>query len=151
MRVGRDRSIRCREAAVAELGEPVERDLDVRRRQVFREPLRFAIGPAGRARERVARAQRVEDLAADAAGGICSERRAEVTAIALRRLDKTNDPRRDEVLAVGTATPRIECPRRDGSREAKVRDDPLVDFAGIHLATAGRVESARLVSADRRA
>src|SRR6266516_5538969 len=42
------------EPTVAELGQPVERDLDVRGREVLRDPLRFAIRAAGGAGERVA-------------------------------------------------------------------------------------------------
>ena len=42
------------------------------------------------------------------------------------RVDKTNEASRDEVFAVGAATPRVECARRDGSREAEVREDALI-------------------------
>ena len=49
--------------------------------------------------------------------------RSDLAAVALRGLDKTEHARRDEVLAVGTPTPRIERAGRDGPREAEVRKD----------------------------
>ena len=94
--------------AVPELRKAIKRDLDVRRREILRDALRFAVRPAGGACERVALPERVEHLAAHAAGGVGAERRAEVAAVALRGLDKTNDAPCDEVLAVGSPTPWIE-------------------------------------------
>jgi hypothetical protein len=44
-------------------------------------------------------------------------------------LDETKYPSRNEVLAVGTATPRIDRARGDRSCELKVRDDARLDGA----------------------
>jgi hypothetical protein len=40
---------------------------------------------------------------------------------------QTNDASGDEVLAVGTATARIESAGSDGSREVQVREDAVVN------------------------
>src|SRR3989442_8750111 len=65
------------EPAVAELSQPVERDLDVGWWEVFRDPPRFAVRAPGGAGERVAVAQRVEHLTPNAAGGGRAARSAE--------------------------------------------------------------------------
>src|SRR5206468_5883548 len=99
----RDDRIGRRDPAVAELRQSVERDLDVRRREVFRDALRLAVRAPGRAGERVALAQRVEHLPADPAGSIGAERRAEVAAVALRGLYQADDAPGDQVLAIRPA------------------------------------------------
>src|SRR5207249_3474244 len=104
----RDDRIGRRDPAVTELRQSVERDLDVRRREVFRDALRFAVRAPGRAGERVALAQRVEHLPADPAGRVRAERGAEVAAVALRGLHQADDAPRDQVLAVRPATAWIE-------------------------------------------
>lgn len=133
--------IRSSDAAVAELGEPIERDLHVRRRQVLGDPLRLAIRAACGAGERVAVAQRVEDLAADAARGIRAERGAQLAPVPLCGLDQPDHTPGDEVLAIGATAPRIEGACRHGPREAEVRHDALASRRPlrVHAANLGTV------------
>jgi hypothetical protein len=53
-------------------------------------------------------AKSVEDLTADAPRGVGPERSAAVAAVPACGLHQTKYPSRDQVLAVGTATPRID-------------------------------------------
>ena len=118
---------RHRDVGIAELREPLERDLDVRRRQVLADLLRLAERAALGAGERVALAQRVEHLSAHAPRGVRAERRAEVAAVPPCRLHQTEDAPRDEILAVGAAAARVEGSGSDRSREPEVRDDAFLD------------------------
>jgi len=127
-RVGpRGRSGLRRHVRVTELGQAVERDLDVGLRQILGKLLLFAEGAALGARERVAVAERVEHLAAHTARGIRAERRAEIAAVTARGLDEAEDTPRDEVLAVRAAAARVERTRGDGPCESQVRDDAFLD------------------------
>src|SRR5581483_6553546 len=119
---------------VAQLGEPVERHLDVRGRQILGHLLRFTEGAPLAAGQRIALAQRVEDLAAHAPRRVRPERSAEVAAIAPRGLDEAEHAPGDEVLAVRAAAARIERSRGHRPREGEVRDDALVDVRAAHVA-----------------
>jgi hypothetical protein len=120
----------CREAAI-------ERDFDDRWRQVRVLLARCSIGTASGARERVALAERVEHLAANAPRGIGPERRAGVIAIAPRRLDQSEHAPGNEVLAIGAAAAGIERARRDRPGESEVRDDAFVARLQIHSSLPG--------------
>src|SRR5712691_7955425 len=86
------------ETAVAELGQAVERDLDVGGWEVLRDALRLAVGAPGGAGERVALAQRVEHLTAHPSGGVRGERCAQVAAVSLGGLHQADDAPGDQVL-----------------------------------------------------
>src|SRR5687767_11598468 len=118
--------VRLRDGGVAQLCQPVEGDLHVRRREILGDLLRLAVCPARGAGEWVALAQCVKHLAAHSAGRVRAEGRADFAAVALRGLDKPNDASRDQVFAVGAAAPRIERAGSDGPREAQVREDAFV-------------------------
>ena len=126
---------------VGKVAHALERDLDVGWGKILRDPLRAAELPAGGARQRVALAERVEDLAAYPARRVCAERGAAIAAVPPRGLHEADDTPRDEVLAVVPAAARVERPRRDGPREREVRDDALV---------ARRLRHAPLPAADPR-
>ena len=111
---------------LSEIADPLERDLDVGLRQVRGLLLSRPERAAGRAGERVALAQRIQDLAAHAPRCIRAERGAAVAAVTLRRLHEADEPPGNEVLTVGAAAPRIDRPRRDGSGELQVRDDAVI-------------------------
>jgi hypothetical protein len=122
----------------------VERHLDDRRRQIRVELAGLAIRAARGAGERVALAERVEDLTAHASRGVRAERRAGVVPIAPGCLDEPDHAPRDEILAVRAAASRIERAGRDRSRESEVRDDALVARLNVHSSLPGGT-----VSSDR--
>src|SRR5207253_2847164 len=66
---------------VGKVAHALERDLDVGWGKILRDPLRAAELPAGGARQRVALAERVEDLAAYPARRVCAERGAAIAAV----------------------------------------------------------------------
>jgi hypothetical protein len=110
----------------------VERNLDDRRRKVRVELARLAVRPARGAGEGITLAQRVEHLSAHTLRGVRAERRARVIAIAARGLDQPDHAPGHEILAIGPAAARIECPRRDRPGEPEVRDDAFVARLQIH-------------------
>ena len=115
----------------------IERHLDDRRRQIGVELAGLAIRAAGRASERIALAERVEDLTAHAPSGVGAERCAGVISIAPCRLDEPDDAPGDEVLAVRSAAARIERARCDRPCEPEVRDDALVARLNVHSSLPG--------------
>ena len=123
--------IRCPEH-FGHVADPIERNFHVGRIRrgrcraaVFAGALGCPERAARAAGERVALAKGIQDLAPHTTGRVRAERCAPVAAITLGGLDETEHSVRNEVLAVGTATPRIERARGDGAREAEVRDDAL--------------------------
>ena len=74
----------------------------------------------------VALAEGVQDLAANTASRIRSERGAAVTAVATGCLHEPDETPRDEVLAVGAAAAWVDRTRGDRSRELEVRDDAVI-------------------------
>ena len=114
------------------VADAIERDLDVRRSRgrgrsaVFVSALRRPEGAARAPGERVALAQRVEDLPVDAPRGVRAERGATVAAIAAGSLYEAHKAPGDEVLAVGATAARIDGTGGDRSCELKVRDDAVI-------------------------
>ena len=115
------------------IADAIERNLDVRRSGRGRRGAAFftrALGCAERAAraacKRVALTERVEDLASHASRRVRAEGGPAIAAIPVGSLDETEHARRNEVLAVRTATARIKCARGDGSRETEVRKDAFL-------------------------
>jgi hypothetical protein len=124
-------------AAFGHVADPIERDFDVRRigrgrgargrgPRILTGALRRPESAARAAREWVTLAKRVEDLPANASGGVSTERSTAVAAISASRLHQPDQAPGDEVLAVGAAAARVDGSGGDRSRELKVRDDAVI-------------------------